>query len=196
MGNLLRKGSPRPSKPFLKIRRKVRRKAGARKFRRARRTGESKAQAICRSSSRFRVGRSHAEFTKPSTKPPGARKFRRARRGEASRNFRSHSQSRRARGNFARRGAPQTTPDGLLSVSRGVSRGATKNRGIYEAQMKRELPEATPFCKQTQCRIARSVSLSNRWILETSSATLMVSPALAWLREETRAIIFCSPVTR
>lgn len=171
MGNLLRKGSPRPSKPFLKIRRKVRRKAGARKFRETRRTAESKAQAICRSSSRFRVGRSIAEFTKPSTKPPGARKFRRARRTA---------------------GVGRWRPCGR----RVRRRGATKPCGISEAQMKRELPEATPFCKQTQCRIARSVSLSNRWILETSSATLMVSPALAWLREETRAIIFCSPVTR
>ena len=171
MGNLLRKGSPRPSKPFLKIRRKVRRKASARKFRETRRTGESKAQAICRSSSRFRAGRSIAESPKPSTKPPGARKFRRARRtGESKAQAICRSSSR--------------------------FRGATKPCGIYEAQMKRELPEATPFGTQTQCRIARSVSLSNRWILETSSATLMVSPALAWLREETRAIIFCSPVTR
>ena len=214
MGNLLRKGSPHPSKPFLKIRRKVRWKAGARKFRRARRTGESKAQAICRSSSRFRAGRSHAEFTKPSAKPPGARKFRETRHtaGVGRRRPCGRRVRRRGGASIAAFTKPSTKLPGARKFRearrtadvgrrrpcgrRVRRRGATKPCGIYEAQMKRELPEATPFCNQTQCRIARSVSLSNRWILETSSATLMVSPALAWLREETRAIIFCSPVTR
>ena len=157
MGNLLRKGSPRPSKPFLKIRRKVRRKAGARKFRRARRTGESRAQAICRSSSRFRVGRSHAEFTKPFTKPPGARKFRRARRGEAMRNLRSHSQSRRTRGNFARRGAPQTTPRRLtFRKSRGESRSNEASRNLRSPNQKgscrRQLPLVSKLSAELRAR--------------------------------------------
>ena len=172
MGNLLRKGSPRPSKPFLKIKKKSASESG--------RTEISQGEA-------HRRRRTTATLRSSSSA---------ARRGEASRNLRSHPQSCRARGNFARRGAPEKA-----RRRRSADRQAAfeEQRSIAEftkPEPKRELPEATPFGKQTQCRIARSVSLSNRWILETSSATMMVSPALAWLREETRAIIFCSPVTR
>ena len=135
MGNLLRKGSPRPSKPFLKIKKKSASESGRAEISQGeahrRKQGAGDLPIVKPLSS----GAKNRGIYEASTKPPGARKFRETRRtaddprrltfrksrgesrsNEESRNLRSHPQSCRAHGNFARRGAPQTSDDGDLAV--------------------------------------------------------------------------------